>query len=85
MPLAVIERDFLKHLSEEFRGIHLTSCVDRRLFMKMTNGAIIYVLVIVSYHIIAGARKQTQSRRINNIFRLNRRLKADAWLGGHRR
>jgi hypothetical protein len=42
--LVVIERDYLNHLSEEFRETHLTSCVGERLFMKKTSGATIYVL-----------------------------------------
>ena len=54
-------------MSEEFREAHLTSCVGKQLFMKKTNGATIYVLVIVSYHVIAGARIHKQSARINNI------------------
>jgi len=66
--LVVIERDYLKHLSEEFRETHLTSCVGERLFMKKTSGATtIYVLVIVSYHVIAGAHIHKQLARINNI------------------
>ena len=65
--LVVIERDYLNHLSEEFREAHLTSCVGKRLFMKNTRGATIYVLVIVSYHVIAGTRIHNQSSRINNI------------------
>jgi hypothetical protein len=35
--LVVIERDYLKHLSEEFCETHLTSCVGERLFMKKTS------------------------------------------------
>ena len=73
--LVIIERDYLKHLSEEFREAHLTSCVVERLFMKKTIGATIYVLVIVSYHIIAGARVHKQSARINNIVGLIKDLK----------
>ena len=59
--LVVIERDYLKHLSDEFREAHLTSCFSERLFMKMSSGATIYVLVIVSYHVIVGARIHNQS------------------------
>ena len=73
--LVVIERDYLKHLSEEFRKTHLTSCVGELLFMKKTIGAAIYVLVIVSYHVIAGARVHKQSARINNIVGLLKDLK----------
>jgi hypothetical protein len=74
--LVVIERDYLKHLSEEFRETHLTSCVGERLFMKKTSGATtIYVLVIVSYHVIAGAHIHKQSARINNIVGLLKDLK----------
>ena len=54
--LVVMEQDYLNHLSEKFHKAHLTSCVGKRLFMKKTNGAAIYVHVIVSYHVIAGAR-----------------------------
>ena len=71
----MIEQDYLKHLSEEFRKTHLTSCVGERLFMKKTSGATIYVLVIVSYHVIAGARIRNQSTRINNIVGLVNDLK----------
>jgi hypothetical protein len=73
--LVVIERDYLKHLSEEFCETHLTSCVGERLFMKKTSGATIYVLVIVLYHVIAGARIRKQSARINNIVGLLKDLK----------
>ena len=65
--LVVIEQDYLKHLSEEFCKTHLTSCFSERLFMKKTNGVTIFVLVTVSYHVIAGARIHKQSARINNI------------------
>ena len=65
--LVVIEQDYLKHLSEEFCETHLTSCFSERLFMKKTNGVTIFVLVTVSYHVIAGARIHKQSARINNI------------------
>ncbi len=54
--LVVIERDYLNHLSEKFREAHLTRSVGERLFMKKNSKATIYVLVIVSYHVIAGAR-----------------------------
>jgi hypothetical protein len=37
----VIERDYLKHLSEEFREAHLTNCFGERLFMKKSSGATI--------------------------------------------
>ena len=74
--LVVIKRCYLNHLSEEFREAHLTSCVGERLFMKKTSGATtIYVLVIVSYHEIAGARIHNQSKRINNIVGLIKDLK----------
>jgi hypothetical protein len=73
--LVVIEQDYLNHLSEEFRETHLTSCVGERLFMKKTNGATIYVLVTVSYHVIAGACIHNQSTRINNIVGLLKDLK----------
>jgi hypothetical protein len=73
--LVVIERDYLNHLSEEFRESHLTSCVGERLFKKKTNGATIYVLVTVSYHVIAGARIHNQLTRINNIVGLLKDLK----------
>jgi hypothetical protein len=73
--LVVIERDYLNHLSEEFRETHLTSCVGERLFKKKTNGATIYVLVTVSYHVIAGACIHNQSTRINNIVGLLKDLK----------
>ena len=73
--LVVIEQDYLNHLSEEFRETHLTSCVGERLFKKKTNGATIYVLVTVSYHVIAGARIHNQSTRINNIAGLLKDLK----------
>jgi hypothetical protein len=73
--LFVIERDYLNHLSDEFRKTHLTSCVGERLFKKKTNGATIYVLVTVSYHVIAGARIHKQSTRINNIVGLLKDLK----------
>jgi len=43
--------------------------------MKKTNGATIYVLVTVSYHVIAGARIHNQSTRINNIAGLLKDLK----------
>ena len=62
-------------MSEEFRETHLTSCVGERLFKKKTNGATIYVLVTVSYHVIAGARIHNQSTRINNIAGLLKDLK----------
>ena len=66
--LVIIERDYLKHLSEEFCETHLTSCVGERLLMKKTRGATtIYVLVIVLYHVIAGAHAHKQLARINNI------------------
>jgi len=55
--LVVIDRDYLKHLSEEFPTIS------------------IYVLVIVSYHVIAGARIHKQSAGINNIVGLLKDLK----------
>jgi hypothetical protein len=48
---------------------------DERLFMINTNGATIYVLVVVSYHAIAGARIHNQSTRINNILGLIKDLK----------
>ena len=73
--LVVIERDYLKHLSEEFRKTHLTSCVGEQLFMKKTSGATIYVLVIVSYHVIAGARIHNKLTRIKNIVGLIADLK----------
>jgi hypothetical protein len=73
--LVVIERDYLKHLSEEFRETHLTSCFSERLFMKKTNGVTIFVLVTVSYHVIAGARNHHQLARINNIVGLLKDLK----------
>jgi len=73
--LVVIERDYLKNLSEEFREAHLTSCFGERLFMKMSSGATIYVLVIVSYHVIAGAGGHKQSARINNFVGLIADLK----------
>jgi len=73
--LVVIEQDYLNHLSEEFRETHLSSCVGERLFMKKTSGATIYVLVINSYHVIAGARIHHQSARINNIVGLLKDLK----------
>jgi hypothetical protein len=73
--LVVIERDYLNHLSEEFREAHLTSCVDKRLFKKKTSGTTIYVLVTVSYHVIAGARIHNQLTRINNIAGLLKDLK----------
>ncbi len=65
--LFVIERDYLNHLSEEFREAHLTSCVGKQLDMKKTIGTTIYVLVIVSYHVVDGTRIHNQSSRINNI------------------
>ena len=65
--LVVIERDYINHLSEEFREAHRTSCVGKQLFMKKNNGTTIYVLMIVSYHVIAVARIHKQSTRINNI------------------
>ena len=43
--------------------------------MKKTSGTTIYVLVIVSYHVIAGARVHKQSTRINNIVGLIKDLK----------
>ena len=67
--------DYLNHLSEEFREAHLTSCVGEQLFMKKTSGATIYVLVIVSYHVIARARIHNQSTQINNIVGLIKDLK----------
>jgi hypothetical protein len=73
--LVVIKQDYLNHLSEEFRETHLTSCVGERLFKKKTNGATIYVLVTVSYHVIAGARIHNQSTQINNIAGLLKDLK----------
>jgi len=73
--LVVIERDYLNHLSEEFRKTHLTSCFSERLFMKKTSGASIYILVTVSYHGIAGACIHNQSTRINNIVGLLKDLK----------
>ena len=73
--LVVIEQDYLNHLSEEFRETHLTSCFSERLFMKKTSGATIYVLVTVSYHVIAGARIHNQLTRINNIAGLLKDLK----------
>ena len=48
---------------------------DERLIIKNTNGATIYVLVVVSYHAIAGARIHNQSTRINNILGLIKDLK----------
>jgi hypothetical protein len=59
--LVVIEQDYLNHLSEEFRETHISSCVGERLFMKKTSGTTIYVLVTVSYHVIAGAHIHHQS------------------------
>jgi len=73
--LVVIEQDYLNHLSEEFRETHISSCVGKRLFMKKTSGATIYVLVTVSYHVIAGAHIHHQSARINNIVGLLKDLK----------
>ncbi len=67
--------DYLNHLSEEFREAHLTSCVGEQLFMKKTSGATIYVLVIVSYHVIARARIHNQLTQINNIVGLIKDLK----------
>jgi hypothetical protein len=75
--LVVIEREYLKHLSEEFRETHLTSCFSERLFMKKTNGATIYVLVTVSYHVIAGACIHNQSTRNQQYCRLTEGLKSD--------
>jgi hypothetical protein len=73
----VIEQDFLNHLSENLRKTHLTSCVSKQLFMKKTNGATIFVLVIVSYHVIAGTRiHHKQSTQINNIVGLTANLTA---------
>jgi hypothetical protein len=43
--------------------------------MKKTSGATIYVFVIVSYHVIAGACIHKQSARINNIVGLLKDLK----------
>ena len=43
--------------------------------MKMSSGATIYVLVIVSYHVIAGAGVHKQSARINNFVGLIADLK----------
>ena len=54
-------------MSKEFHKTHLTSCVGKQLFMKMTKGATIYVLVIVSYHVIADAHIHNQLAQINNI------------------
>ena len=74
--LVVMEQDYLNHLSKKFHKAHLTSCVGKRLFMKKTSGATtIYVLVIVSYHVIAGAHIHKQSARINNIVGLLKDLK----------
>ena len=39
----------------------------KRLIMKKTNGATIYVLVIVSYHIIAGAQPYDSTDRENPL------------------
>jgi hypothetical protein len=62
--LVVIEQEFLRLLSEEFRKTHLACCFSNQLFMKKTNGATIYVLVIVCGPInvllhCANARRQT--------------------------
>jgi hypothetical protein len=73
--VVVMKRDYLNHLSEEFRETHLTSCFSKRLFIKKTSGATIYILVTVSYHVIAGARIHNQSTRINNIAGLLKDLK----------
>jgi hypothetical protein len=43
--------------------------------MKKTSGATIYVLVIVSYHVIAGARIHNKLTRIKNIVGLIADLK----------
>ncbi len=62
-------------MSKEFHKAHLTSCVGKQLFMKKTKGATIYVLVIVSYHVIADTRTHNQLAQINNIVGLITNLK----------
>jgi hypothetical protein len=62
----VIERCFLDDLRSNFRKTHLTSCVGNRLFKKKGSSTI-YILVNVSYHVIAGARIHSLETRIRNI------------------
>ena len=62
----VIERCFLDDLGSDFCKTHLTSCVGNRLFKKK-GSTTIYILVNVSYHVIAGARIHSLDTRIRNI------------------
>jgi hypothetical protein len=70
----VIERCFLDDLGSDFRKTHLTSCVGNRLFKKK-GSTTIYILVNVSYHVIAGARIHSLDTRIRNIVGLISDLK----------
>jgi hypothetical protein len=72
--LLVIERFFLDDLGSDFRKTHLTSCVGNRLFKKK-GSTTIYILVNVSYHVIAGARIHSLETRIRNIVGLISDLK----------
>ena len=72
----VIERCFLHlhNLGSDFRKTHLTSCVGNRLFKKK-GSTTIYILVNMSYHVIAGARIHSLETRIRNIVGLISDLK----------
>jgi hypothetical protein len=61
-------KDFLK-------THHLTNCVRERLFKTEDNGVTVYILVTVSYHVIAGHTKHPLSHRIINITGLIHDLK----------
>jgi hypothetical protein len=62
----VIERCFLDDLGSDFRKTHIMSCVGNRLFKKK-GSTTIFILVMVSYHVIAGARFHSLETRIRNI------------------
>ena len=72
----VIERCFLHlhDLGSDFRKTHLTSCVGNCLFKKK-GSTTIYILVNLSYHVIAGARIHSLDTRIRNIVGLISDLK----------
>ena len=72
----VIERCILHlhDLGSNFRTTHLTSCVGNLLFKKK-GSTTIYILVMVSYHVIAGARLHSLETQICNIVGLISDLK----------
>ena len=70
----VIERCFLDDLGSDFRKTHIMSCVGNRLFKKK-GSTTVYILVMKSYHVIAGARFHSLETRIRNIVGLISDLK----------